>query len=118
MQISLSGRAFTDSDLYDLIHFMNYFAMPYKAMVLKLFECKRYNQEQADILLKSENREIMEEAYIHDCGTQWLKPTNENNFSTIKALIKLNRDLYNITESRATEDIAFLDKLKQDFKSE
>lgn len=114
-QVKITGRNFTDSDLYDLIHFMDYFAMPYKAMVLKLFECGRYNEEQADILLESGSRKTVEEAYVHDCGTRWLEPTYENNLASLKALVELNRDSNNITESRAEEDLNFLKALEEKF---
>ena len=116
-QVKITGREFTDSDLYDLIHFMDYFAMPYKAMVLKLFECGRYNKVHADILLQSENRKTMEEAYINDCGTRWLVPTYENNIASLKALVELNRNSNNITASRAEEDLAFLISLEKEFKN-
>ena len=115
-QIKITGKNFTDSDLYDLIHFMDYFAMPYKAMVIKLFECGRYNDEQADILLESESRKTMEEAYINDCGTRWLEPTFENNLASLKALVELNRDSNNITDSRAKDDLSFLSRLEEKFK--
>lgn len=117
-QVKITGREFTDSDLQDLIHFMNYFAMPYKAMVLKLFECGRYNKEQADLLMQSENRKTMEEAYINDCGTRWLEPTYKNNIATFKALVELNRDSNNITASRAADDLAFLGSLEEKFKKQ
>lgn len=115
-QVKITGREFTGSDLYDLIHFMDCFAMPYKAMVLKLFECGRYNEEQADILLQSENRKTMEEAYINDCGTRWLESTYENNLESIKALVKMNKENNNITESRAEDDLDFLNNLEEKFK--
>lgn len=115
-QIKITGREFTDSDLYDLIHFMDYFAMPYKGMVLKLFECGRYTEEQAEILLQSESRKTLEEAYINDCGTRWLEPTFENNLASLKALVELNRDSNNITDSRAKDDLAFLTDLEEKFK--
>lgn len=71
-RIKITGRSFTSSDLFGLIHFMDYFAISYKAMVLKLLKCCRYNEEQVDIILQSESRKTMEEAYIHDCGTSFL----------------------------------------------
>lgn len=117
-QVLITGREFTDSDLYDLIHFMDYFAMPYKAMVLKLFECGRYGKEIANLLLESESRKVMEEAYIHDCGTRWLKPTYENNLESIKALVEQNQKSYNITDSRAKEDLDFLADLEEKFKKQ
>ena len=117
-QIKITGREFTDSDLYDLIHFMDYFAMPYKGMVLKLFECGRYTEEQADILLQSESRKTLEEAYIHDCGTRWLEPTFENNLASLKALVELNLNSHNITDSRAKDDLEFLTGLEEKFKKQ
>ena len=115
-QEKITGHKFTSSDLNDLIHFMDYFAMPYKGMVLKLFECGRYNKKQADFLLESESRKVIEEAYIHDCGTRWLEPTYENNLTSLKILIELNLESHNITESRAKNDLAFLAKLEEKFQ--
>lgn len=115
-QVQITGREFTDSDLNDLIHFMDYFAMPYKAMVLKLFECGRYTKEVANLLLESESRKVMETAYINDCGTRWLTPTYENNLESIKALIELNQKSHNITDTRAKDDLSFLEDLAKKFK--
>lgn len=117
-QEKITGHKFTSSDLNDLIHFMDYFAMPYKGMVLKLFECGRYNKKQADFLLESESRKVIEEAYIHDCGTRWLVPTYENNLTSLKILIELNLESHNITESRAKNDLAFLAKLEEKFQKQ
>lgn len=115
-QIKITGREFTDSDLNDLIHFMDYFAMPYKGMVLKLYECGRYTEKQADVLLEAESRTIIEEAYIHDCGTRWLRRTCENNLPSLKALVELNLHAHNITDSQAEEDLVFLANLEEKFK--
>lgn len=116
-QSKISGKKFTESDLFDLIHFMNYFAMPYKAMVIKLFECERYNIKEADFLLSSELKHVMEEAYVLDCGTKWLEPTYDNNIASIKALIQLNQRLDNITESRAKDDLNFLNELERNLNT-
>lgn len=115
-QSQLSGKKFTESDFNDLVHFMNDFAMPYKAMVIKLFECDRYTDKEADSLLSTESNSILEMADIQDCGTQWLKSTYENNLDSIQKLIALNYKSNNITTERMNEDSAFLDNLKKQFK--
>ena len=51
-QLNYKGKETEDADIYDLVSFMDTFAMPYRAMVLKLFECEFFTQEQADSLLK------------------------------------------------------------------
>ena len=68
--------------------------------------------------MESESRKVMEEAYIHDCGTRWLKPTYENNLESIKALVEQNQKSYNITDSRAKEDLDFLSDLEEKFKKQ
>ena len=115
-QARLVGHSFTDSDLMDMIHFMDYFAMPYKAMVLKLLECERYTKDQADLLLNKENKEVIEEVFINDCGTRWVTKTYENNLRSMEALVKSNLDSFNITEARYEEDKAYLDGLMDSFK--
>lgn len=111
-QQKIKGKDFTNSDLNDLISFMDTFAMTYKAMVLKLFECARYNEEQVDILLDEENKNMMYE-YMKskDIGGRWLLPTYENNLDSIKALIEQNKNDSVLPEQRLQEDIQDIDEI-------
>jgi Zn-dependent peptidase ImmA (M78 family) len=111
-QQKLKGKNFTDSDLDDLISFMDTFALPYKAMVLKLFECRRYNEEQAAVLLDDgTKRVIYEYIHAHDIGQHWLLPTYENNLDSLKALVELNGKSLVLPEQRISEDIQLIDEI-------
>lgn len=111
-QQKLKGKNFTDSDLDDLISFMDTFALPYKAMVLKLFECRRYNEKQADFLLSDETKKtIFEYIHAHDIGQHWLQPTYENNLDSLKALIELNGRSLVLPEQRISEDIQLIEDI-------
>lgn len=111
-QQKIKGKEFTDSDLNDLISFMDTFAMPYKAMVLKLYECNRYNQAQADYLLDDARIKLIHE-YIQktDFGQRWLLPTYDNNLDSIKALIEQNKHDFVLPEQRLKEDLQDIDDI-------
>jgi Zn-dependent peptidase ImmA (M78 family) len=115
-QQNLKGKNFTNSDLDDLISFMDTFALPCKAMVLKLFECKRYNEKQADLLLENTTKEIIY-GCIHakDIGQRWLQPTYENNLDSLKALIELNGKSLVLPEQRISGDIQLIDDIIKNF---
>ncbi|MFA6857567.1 MAG: ImmA/IrrE family metallo-endopeptidase [Treponema sp.] len=105
-QLNYKGKKTEDADIYDLVSFMDTFAMPYRAMVLKLFECDFFTQEQADSLLKPETGEkIQNYARLHDIGTHWLKPTYDNNINSIQELVELNKKEDAVSETRCNEDI-------------
>lgn len=114
----LSAKKLQESNLlFVLVVFMDFFAMPYKAMVLKLFECGHFTKEQAESILQTEYEQIFEDARLHDCGIKWFNPTYENNLDSLKAIVEQNRNLNNITESRAKEDLEFLNTLSEKFQN-
>jgi Zn-dependent peptidase ImmA (M78 family) len=111
-QQKLKGKSFTKSDLTDLISFMDTFALPYKAMVLKLFECKRYNEQQVDYLLSDEMKQIITDYIVaSDLGKRWLQPTYENNLDALRALVEANSKSFVLPEQRISEDIKTIDDI-------
>ena len=91
---------------------MDTFALPYKAMVLKLFECKRYNEQQVDYLLSDEAKKIITDyAVASDIGKRWLQPTYENNLDALRALVEANGKSFVLPEQRISEDIKTIDDI-------
>ncbi|MCH3916104.1 MAG: hypothetical protein LKE40_01190 [Spirochaetia bacterium] len=66
---------------------MDTFAISYKAVVLKLFECEIFDAKTVDSMLKADmNNSFKKYALLHDIG---IRPTYEENFS-LKELVKQN----------------------------
>lgn len=89
---------------------MDCFALPYKAMVIKLLECNAIQKAEAEYLL-SEEKNV--EAFIlsrEGLGSRWLKKTNDNNLNAIKEMIKKNLQEQYISEEKAKADLKLLNE--------
>ena len=92
------------------IYLMDCFALPYKAMVIKLLECNAIQKAEAKYLL-SEEKNV--EAFIlsrEGLGSRWLKKTNDNNLNAIKEMIKKNLQEQYISEEKAKADLKLLNE--------
>ncbi len=94
-----------------IIFFMDCFALPYKAMVIKLFECKLIEKQDAELLMREESSV---EKFIceHDGrGSRWFRKTCDNNLEQMKSIVELNKENGYITKVRAEEDLITMNEL-------
>lgn len=99
--------------LRDVVRLMDCFGLPYRAMVLRLYECGMLERNRAGIFLE---RERDAEQFIEDSGLarRWMMDTgNYIDFGSLPALMKENRDRGNISEREYIAGKGELDRLRR-----
>ena len=94
-----------------VIYFMDCFALPYKAMVIKLWECKIIQKEQADSLLLEEKNVENFIRTREGMGSRWLKRTYDNNLNAIRDIIESNKQNLYISDERAATDLEVINHI-------
>lgn len=116
-QAEIHGIDVSNPSFQDIIKCMDIFAMPYKAMVMRFFECAYIDKEKTGNLLRQENPSLISQfCQSHDIGIRWLLQTpNINNVETIRALILKNKEDEAVPECRILEDISILASIVSTF---
>jgi Zn-dependent peptidase ImmA (M78 family) len=112
-QAKIHNVNFSELTFNDIILFMNLFAMPYKAMAMRFFECGFINKAQTEGLLNSEtNESIIQFCESNDLETRWLQRTPFiNNIESICTMVEKNKQEEVVTEMRADEDLSYLKEI-------
>lgn len=107
-QILLYGL---DKDLVtvdSVLMLMDMFAMPYKAVVLRLFESGNISHQQAEKLLEVGSADVMERVSLTGKAKRWqLDGKGTESFGTLLEKVEYNRQHEYLTESRENEDVAY-----------
>lgn len=115
-QILLYGL---DKDLVtvaSVLILMDMFAMPYKAVVLRLFEGGNISHQQAEKLLEVGSADVMERVSLTGKAKRWqLDGKGTESFGTLLEKVEYNRQHEYLTESRENEDVAYLAQLKKEY---
>lgn len=112
-QAQIYNVSFSNLTFKEIILFMDLFALPYKAMVMRCFECGFIDKGKTEELLNSETNDSI----IHFCEsngleTRWLKTTPcINNIESIRAMIEKNKQDEVISEIRADEDLIYIEAI-------
>ena len=94
-----------------VMFFMDCFALPYKAMVIKLLECKVIQKDEAEsLLIEEENIENFIKTR-DGMGSRWLKRTYDNNLNAIKDMIEHNYKNEYISDEKANSDLETINKI-------
>ena len=95
---------------------MDMFAMPYKAVVLRLFESGNISHQQAEKLLEVGSADVMERVSLTGKAKRWqLDGKGTESFDTLLEKVEYNRQHEYLTESREKEDVAYLTQLKKEY---
>ena len=115
-QILLYGL---DKDLVtvdSVLMLMDMFAMPYKAVVLRLFESGNISHQQAEKLLEVGSADVMKRVSLTGKAKRWqLDGKGTESFGTLLEKVEYNRQHEYLTESREKEDVAYLTQLKKEY---
>ena len=108
-----------DKDLVtvdSVLMLMDMFAMPYKAVVLRLFESGNISHQQAEKLLEIGSADVMERVSLTGKAKRWqLDGKGTESFGTLLEKVEYNRQHEYLTESREKEDVAYLTQLKKEY---
>ena len=90
--------------------------MPYKAVVLRLFESGNISHQQAEKLLEVGSADVMERVSLTGKAKRWqLDGKGTESFGTLLEKVEYNRQHEYLTESRENEDVAYLAQLKKEY---
>lgn len=109
-------------NLLDIIRLMDVFAVPYKTMVLRLYETGFLKESDADKWLRipdrNENAGVLYEMRKHEIGLRWQERTRKINYSNLKALIIDNDNEELIPERKAAKDLDYIQKSMEEIFKE
>ncbi len=101
-------------NLLDIIRLMDVFAVPFKTMVLRLYETGVLKDKEADKWLQVPDRDeeegVLFEIKKHEIGLRWQERTRTVKYGNLKALIMDNDAQELIPEAKAAKDLAYIQK--------
>ena len=110
-QIEIYDLGQKEFDLDDVIRLMDVFAIPFKAMVLRLYEEKIIDAKRADYLLEKGSVENQKHSMRRqNTALRWQKRTEDiADIGTLHSLIQDNMEAGCLPKQRIEEDIQFLE---------
>lgn len=113
-QILLYGIDNELSEIDSILTLMDMFAMPFKAVVLRLFESGNISLQQAEKLLKINSEEVMKRTLLTGKAKRWqLDGKGTESFGTLLETFEYNRQHEYLTDTRENDDLAYLAQLKR-----
>lgn len=104
--------------LIDIIRLMDIFAVPYKTIIIRLYEINFINKVQAKQWLKIKDRDknngVLFEIEKHQIGQRWQERTMEVKCSDLKALVLDNQNDELFTKAKIKEFMQLLEKASGD----
>ena len=98
----------------DILTLMDIFAIPYKAMVLRLLEEEIISKERATELINIPSDEVAKRQVITGKARRWaLVPKGHEKLGSIMENITINEEEESIPQSRLQSDLAKLQKIKE-----
>lgn len=120
-QIDVYGLDKNSFNIDSLVRLMDIFAIPFKAMVLRLFEEGLINETQTnDLLIKGTENDISNSMRKQNLALRWQRCTADNiDMGSLPALIEQNYEYGYLPEMRIMEDKEILEEIEKWFlKSE
>ncbi len=115
-QISLYGINEDTIKVDDVLTLMEVFAIPYKAVVLRLYEGKVITEPKACDLLKYNASYVSQRIELTGKAKRWqMNNAGMEYFGSLLNNLQFNADNELLTESREESDRKFLDELKSGF---
>ena len=95
---------------------MDIFAMPYKAVVLRLFESGNISFQQAEELLEIDSKDIIKRISLTGKAKRWqLDGRGTESFGTLLEKVEYNIEHEYLTRSRENEDVEYITELKKEY---
>lgn len=101
----------------DVLRLMDIFAVPYKAIVLRMYEEKLIDEVKADELLSVESSEINKAIALTGVAARWQKAdVNHMDFGSLVECLSTNEKMGFATEKRLDDDKNTLESLIAEIK--
>lgn len=115
-QISLFGLGDGAADEDSVLTLMALFAMPFKAVVLRLYECGVVSRQQAERLLDVASAEVSQRILLTGKAKRWqLDGKGTVSFETLLEKAECSFSHEYVTDSREKEDRAYISELKKKY---
>ena len=113
-QINTMGIDLKHLDLDDVLSLMDVFALPYKACVLRLYECGILRPAKARELYNLDMSTVNSRIRLTGKAKRWqLDGSGTEQFGTLLEDFSFNKDHGFLTESREKSDTAYISALSQ-----
>lgn len=114
-QIFVYGIVKEAVDVDDILLLMDLFAIPYKATVLRLMECRIISKQKAKELLAVDSGRVQKRIDLLGRAKQWQKSNDLVYFGTLNDNLDFNIQEGYLTEEREKSDQELLCNLKKGF---
>lgn len=115
-QIQLYGLDHRQMNRDSILLLMELFAMPFKAVVLRLYECGYITRSNAEELMNTDMSDILNRISVTGKAKHWqLDGRGTECFGSLFEKAEYNICHGYLTESREKEDSLYLSNLKKDF---
>lgn len=112
-QIEVYGIQKENIRLKDILMLMDIFAIPYKAVILRLFESGLVNEEKAKGLLTIPNEEIQEQIQLTGKAKRWQQvPTEAVQMGSLLENMNVCIQLEAVREERLQEDMEKINTIR------
>ena len=116
--LSLFGVSSEAPSVDDILALMDSFGIPYKAVVLRLYECNLLSKTKAIELLNYPSETVVERSRLTGKAKRWIVANRGiTSFGSLLDSFQFNQDNDFLTDSRKTEDEAYLKALMQSFEA-
>ena len=113
-QIDVDGIPKSHVDVDDILTLVDFFGMPFKAVVLRLYESKNISRQKAGELLTVSAAEIQHRISLTGKAKRWmLDGRGVESFGSLENNLDFNCQNELLTESRKDDDLAYLADLKK-----
>ena len=103
----------------DVLLLMDLFALPYKAVVLRLYEGDNISEDKANELLGFDSDFVQQRIELTGKAKQWQLDSREiEHFGSLMDNLEYNTDFELLTDSRESSDREYLQKIKKGFRHE
>jgi len=108
----LKTKKSADLTILKIIKLMDIFVVPFKTIILRLFEIELLTEKETrdwlDIAARNPERGILYQIKKHKIGERWQKETKHVKLSNLKALIIDNDEMELLPEEKINKDLSFL----------
>ncbi|MCM1221862.1 MAG: ImmA/IrrE family metallo-endopeptidase [Lachnospiraceae bacterium] len=116
-QVALYGITKENIKVDDILTLMELFALPYKAVVLRLYEGQIITETKAEELLKHNADYVAQRIELTGKARQWqMNSVGIEYFGSLLDNLEFNSENELLTESREAADRKFLEELKASFR--
>lgn len=118
-QFKMFGISKERMNVDDVLILMDLFALPYKAVVLRLIESGTITEEKAQKLLQADSDRISVRIEMTGNAERWQQRNKRLlRYGSLLENMAFNSEYELLTENREVSDKAFLEKIKEEFYAE